>query len=51
MSESVLPEHSCPTCRHYHKNPGQEPCLECISRWTIDPASKWEESNNDKTNM
>lgn len=43
----VLPEHSCPTCKHYHKNPGQEPCLECISRWTVDPACNWEETNND----
>lgn len=48
MSESVMPEHSCPTCKHYHKTAGQEPCLECISRWTEESASKWEEIENAK---
>lgn len=45
--ESVLPEHSCPTCRYYRKSVGTDPCLECISKWTEEPASKWEEANND----
>ena len=43
--EKVLPEHSCPECKHYHKAPGEDPCLECIARWTDDPASKWESKN------
>lgn len=41
--ESVLPTNSCPTCKHYKKPVGADPCLECISKWTEEPASKWEE--------
>ena len=42
-TESPLPTNSCPTCKHYHKPAGVDPCLECIARWTEEPASKWEE--------
>lgn len=44
MANDVLPEHSCPTCKHYKKPVGADPCLECISNWTEEPASKWEAS-------
>lgn len=45
----VIPKHSCPTCKHYHKTAGQEPCLECISRWTDEQASKWEKNEKSCT--
>lgn len=48
MANDVLPEHSCPTCKHYKKPVGADPCLECISNWTEKPASKWEASVNEE---
>ena len=43
---NVLPAHSCPTCKHYEKNVGEDPCFDCIDHWVNTPASNWEERDD-----
>ena len=44
---NVMPINSCRSCKYKEKPVGADPCLECIARWTEEPASKWEEQEND----
>lgn len=54
MSDGPLPTKSCRDCKYSNKSVGADPCLECISKWTEEPASKYEkleDSENDQTTL